>query len=240
MSSKFTRFFFNGFTLKVFIAVWILSVIWISLTTFLLPDVYSSTAYVRLQTGGTDPSWIELKDQSKVVVSPAVLNLVIKQLNLNEKWGREYFQGELLKTSETFQIISNRLAVTSIKNSPVLEIKSFSPHPDEAALIANAVADAFQVYSEENQTKTQADKSGAGQPAIISVQIDGQAEPPLRPFKPNRPVCIIIGMFCAVLYGAMGVVLAVGGRWLIGKIFAGKPNYLKDRQPPSPSVKQLY
>lgn len=205
-----------------------------------LPDAYTSTASVKLQVSGADPGWIMLQDETKAVLSPEVLSIAIKQLNLNERWGRKYFQGETLKTSEVLQILTGRIKISPVQNSSLITIQSYSDNPDESALVANAVADAFQVFTEENQTHAQAGKLDTMQPSAISVQIIEQAQPPLRPFKPNRPICIIVGIFLAVIYAAIATVLAVGARLFVRKLFAGKTGNSNNLNSPSPTVKQIY
>src|SRR5205814_4097793 len=86
----------------VILAVFLLVVITATLVTFILPESYSSTARIkierdapdiegfagRLGMGGYDPYFIQT--EFEVIQSEVVLGKVIKDLNLNEEWGKKF------------------------------------------------------------------------------------------------------------------------------------------------------
>src|SRR5262249_2184829 len=64
--------------------------------------------------------------------------------NLNEVWGKKYADGSKLKTTESLAILKARLDLRPVRNTSVIEIRAYSEDRDEAARIANAVAEAYR------------------------------------------------------------------------------------------------
>src|SRR5205814_2102180 len=92
----------------VILAVFLLVVITATLVTFILPESFSSTARIKIERdapditglatgmgmGGYDPYFIQT--EFEVIQSEVVLGKVIKNLDLNNEWGKKY--GGNLKT----------------------------------------------------------------------------------------------------------------------------------------------
>jgi polysaccharide biosynthesis transport protein len=74
------------------------------------------------------------------------LGKVIENLNLNEVWGKKYNGGVALKTPETMVLLRNRMSLIPIRNTKLIGITVYSEDRNDAARIANAVADAYRAY----------------------------------------------------------------------------------------------
>jgi len=149
--------FFQVFCL-MFLLVLLVSIV----LTFIIPEVYASTVRIRVekdqpdvQTTTGSPSTTEYYDpyfiqtEMEIMQSQLVLGKVVTQLDLNEKWGKKYFDGETLKTAETIEILKGRLQVIPVRNTKIIAISSFSDDGKEAAAVANAMAKAYGDYRSE-------------------------------------------------------------------------------------------
>ena len=149
----------------VILAVFLLVVITATLVTFILPESYASTARIKIERDvsdisglaerpmglGYDPYFIQT--EFEVIKSERVLGKVIELLDLNNFWGKKFQGGDKLKTSETMLILKGKMQLSPIRNTSLLEIKVFSEDKDEAAKIANAIADVYRDYRHEQRTK---------------------------------------------------------------------------------------
>jgi capsular polysaccharide biosynthesis protein len=145
--------FFTMFAL-VFMLVFFLSVV----ITYILPEAYASTARVKVesdapvleeQSPAYDPNFIQTT--LEIIQSELVLKRVIDVLDLNTKWGKKYSSGGTLKTAESLQILKQRLQLTPIRNTKLIAITAYSDDKNEAAKIANAVAEAYRDYRFESR-----------------------------------------------------------------------------------------
>ena len=91
---------------------------------------------------GFDPYWVQ--SQFEKIQSKAVLEKAAEKLNLNEAWAGKLGSGEKLKTEDTIKRLKKMLDVSQSRNTSLIEIKARSDDPEEAARIANAVAEAYQ------------------------------------------------------------------------------------------------
>ncbi len=80
-----------------------------------------------------------------------VLSNVIAALNLNKTWGDKYFNGETLKTTETMEILKQRMQLEPVKNTKLISITVYSDDKNEAAQLANAIAEAYRTYRFETR-----------------------------------------------------------------------------------------
>jgi len=149
----------------VILAVFLLVVITATLVTFILPESYASTATIKIErdisdiTGMTDrpigmsydPYFIQT--EFEVIQSETILDPVIKTLDLNKAWGKKYGSGDPLKTSETMLILKGRMNLRPVRNTSLIEIKVFSEDRDEAAKIANTIAQEYRDHRQEQRTK---------------------------------------------------------------------------------------
>ena len=228
------------FALKIFIGVWILWELFVTISAFTLPKSYLGKSDVKAIVSGADADWELMQSEAQTILSPKILNQVIGLLNLNEKWERRYFNGEKLNPSETLQILVSRIKVTPAKNSPVISILSYSDNPKEAADVANALAEAYRLSHVEDQTTTQKNPSGKSVSPIVSIELINKAQPNHRPCKPNIPMCIGVGAVVSAIYGAIAVPLAIGVRMLLKKLPAPKVTVSNDDDSPMPPIVSKY
>ena len=138
--------------------VWLMVLITATLVTFILPESYCSIARIRIERDdsdivglaehklvtGYDPYYIQTKFE--VIQSELALGKVIDDLDLNKEWGKKYANGERLKTSETLGLLKGRIDLRPVRNTSLIEIRVYSERPEEAARIANTVAEAYRDY----------------------------------------------------------------------------------------------
>ena len=93
------------------------------------------------QVLGYDPYFVQTEFET--IQSEAVLGKVIKDLNLNEAWGKKQ-GGGTLTTTETMALLKQKLDLQPVKNTSLINVGVKSDQPEEAAKIANAVAEAYK------------------------------------------------------------------------------------------------
>jgi polysaccharide biosynthesis transport protein len=141
----------------VILAVFLLVAITVTLVTFVLPPKYASTVKISIDkdatdvsgigeiraVGGYDPYWMQTeyeKIQSKTVLYP-----VLTELSLAKKWGEKFKEGEL-PLNYAYLHLKRNLTVNQSRNTSLIEITAESDDYDEAALIANKVAEAYKNF----------------------------------------------------------------------------------------------
>ena len=154
----------------IILAVFFLVVITATLVTFILPESFSSTARIRVERDtadipglGNDRQYLPMsydpyfiQTEFEVIQSEVVLGKVISDLNLNQEWAAKYGGGERLKTSDTMEILKHNLELRPVRNTSIIEIRVLSEKPDEAAKIANAIAETYHTHrlnQNRDQTK---------------------------------------------------------------------------------------
>ncbi|HEY5345959.1 MAG TPA: GNVR domain-containing protein [Verrucomicrobiae bacterium] len=179
----------------VFVTVFLITMVIATAVTFILPESFASTARIKLDqsltsTNTYDPYFIQT--EFEVIQSQVVLEPTIAKLNLNVEWGKKYFNGETLKTSEALEILKGRLSLAPVRGTKLIAITVYSDDRREAAAVANAVAEAYQDYSAGKNNK---------------VEIIDRAEPGQFPVKPNKPLNIILGAVAGIFLGALAAAI---------------------------------
>jgi capsular exopolysaccharide synthesis family protein len=143
----------------IIITVFLITAIIATAVTLLLPESYASTAQIRIEPdivsdiagvgGGNtytayDPYFIQT--EFEVIQDRVVLGKVIEALNLNVEWGKRYFGGETLKTSESMEFLRRRMSLNPVRNTKLIGITVFSEDKNEAVRLANAIAEAYRDY----------------------------------------------------------------------------------------------
>lgn len=140
----------------VILAVFLLVVITATLVTFVLPKHYLSKASIKVDRPGADIAEFTSRNMSGVydpyfiqtefeaIKSEAVLSNVIARLDLTKRWGVKFNNGERLKTSDTLDLLRARLDLRPVRNTMFIEIGVIMDKPDEAAELANVVAEAYR------------------------------------------------------------------------------------------------
>jgi uncharacterized protein involved in exopolysaccharide biosynthesis len=93
---------------------------------------------------GYDPYFIQTDFEA--IQSEIVLSNVISTLNLSEKWGEKYNARKPFKIDETIRFLKQRMNINLARNTKLIEISFRSEDPDDAARIANAIANAYRDY----------------------------------------------------------------------------------------------
>jgi len=139
----------------VILLVFLLVVLTTLAVTYWLPKTYASMARIKVEKDVPEISGIEAKQnyspydpywlqtEFEVIQSSSVLNDVIKKLDLNQKWARYSSTGRL-QTDETFLILKGQMSVRQTRNTSLIEIWVYSEDKDEAALLANTIADVYR------------------------------------------------------------------------------------------------
>jgi uncharacterized protein involved in exopolysaccharide biosynthesis len=236
----------------LFVGVFLLVVITATLVTFTLPESFASISRIMLRlnssnaagptapqdaSGTFDPRFI--RNQCAVIQSEGILGKVISDLDLNKEWGKRYAGGERLKTSETLALLRARMDWRLLPKTSVIEIRSYSEKPDEAAKVANALAEAYRDHINSPESAVSV-SSGArvkmlAMPATtpepvppdsatsrssgLRVEILDRAVPGLVPVRPNKPLNISLGVLIGLLLGF----LAGAGAWWVGLQAGQKP-----------------
>src|ERR1035441_4914972 len=96
-----------------------------------------------------DPYFIQT--EFELLQSEVILGRVIDELDLNSEWGKKYANGDRLKTSEAIGLLKGRIELRPVRNTSLIEIRVFSEKAEEAARIANAIAEAYKAHREEQR-----------------------------------------------------------------------------------------
>ena len=146
----------------VIISVFLLITITATVVTFILPSSYSSTARIEINPdsadigsmpGGSLPSSslmdynaYFIQTEFEIMQSEKVLGRVIESLDLNNKWGEKYNGKVPLKTEDTMQLLKQRMSLSPERNTKLIDITVYSEDKDDAARLANGIAEAYKKY----------------------------------------------------------------------------------------------
>jgi capsular exopolysaccharide synthesis family protein len=144
----------------VIISVFLLIAITATIVTFILPESYSSIARIEINQDsaeiatfggmpassamGYDAYFIQTEFQK--MQSEKVLGRVISMLDLNNKWGVKYAGGVPFKTEDTMQILKSKLNLSPERNTKLIDITVYSEDKNDAADLANGIAEAYRDY----------------------------------------------------------------------------------------------
>ena len=139
----------------VILAVFLLVSLTTTVVTYLLKPGYRSKAIISIEQdlvdvdpkGGSlmlrppvDPFFIQTEFQR--IQSKPVLYRVIDELNLVEQWSRKF--GHPVSKESTYNTLKAAVRVDQIHNTSLIEIQGYSDDKDEAASLANKVADIYK------------------------------------------------------------------------------------------------
>jgi len=140
----------------VILAVFLLVTITTTIVTFIQPRTYASTVRMKIERdapdvellgnrqygGGYDPYWMQTEFET--IQSKSILYQVITNLNLNKKWAEKFGEENDLRTDNTYQFLKRSVDVQQARNTSLIEISAYSDDPQEAAVIANEIADVYK------------------------------------------------------------------------------------------------
>ncbi len=142
--------------------IFLLVVITVGVTTFLMPKEYMSFATIEVEPDMNpvrifhdstaanevnDPKFTQT--QFQIITRKGVLYPVIQRLDLEKRWAR---QGEPLSLEAAYNKLHSMLQLTEVRNTNLIQISIYSTDPREAALLANTVA---QEYMEQRISEAQ-------------------------------------------------------------------------------------
>ena len=195
-----------------FVAVVVLVFGATAFVTFQLPELFASTARIKIDKAEQNQPGTELpknlnstshydpylmQTEFEVAQSESVLGKVVDELNLRTKWGTRYADGSPLTTAKAIELLRRCLNLRPIRNTSLIEICVYDEDRNEAARIANAIVSAYRT-TDDNRIK-----HGS---TAASITIVDKAVPSTRPARPNKPLNLAIGAV-----GGMLIALIVGG-----------------------------
>jgi len=193
--------------IKTFLTVHLLIFAIATAVTLIMEESYVSAARVVLSR--TLPKAVEtspdrdrfydpylLQTEIELIQSETVLGKVINDLDLGKTWTDLYSRGAPLKHHEVVALLKRRLDVRPVSRANLLEIRVFDQLPDEAAAIANRIAEDYQAFEHQSSAL-------AGAPTAINVQIVDTARPGQAPVRPNKPANFALGSLAGLLLGAL-------------------------------------
>ena len=205
---------------KLGLIVFALVVSLATVVTLLLPKSYAATARIKLdrvaQPGQVKPANENSYDPylmqtaMEIMMSEAVLNPVVTQFDLNRAWGKTYAGGQTLKTTDTINILQQRLSASTIPRTSIVALTCYSDSATESTALANAVAKSYQAYANQrlNDYQTNPVPGNVAVPSdLFRVEILDNATIPNSPAKPNRGLNIVIGTFLGILLGTFTFLL---------------------------------
>src|SRR3984885_5561041 len=150
----------------IIITVFLITAIIATAVTFILPTAYSSTSQIKISPDNTadvrgmdpmttatpayDPYF--LQTELEILQEGTVLGKVVDALNLNVSWGKK-FGVDTLKTSETVEFLKRQMYLSPVRNTTLVDITVYSADKNEAAALANAIAQAYSDYRQERHRK---------------------------------------------------------------------------------------
>lgn len=151
----------------VILAVFLLVVLTTTVVTFFIKPTYASTVRIAIEkdtsdiapligfrpTAQYDPYWIQTqfeKIQSRSVLHPVIVD---PDLNLKKLWAERY-KSPSLTTNEIYQVLKKSIDVEQGRNTSVIEITVYSELKEEAAKIANKIAQTYKQQRVDNQMES--------------------------------------------------------------------------------------
>jgi capsular exopolysaccharide synthesis family protein len=139
----------------VILAVFLLVVLTTTAVTFVLQESFCSTVRIAVEKTMTDidplgrtqgpmqfdPYFIQTEFEK--IQSKSILYPVIEGLGLNKRWATRYNEVSL-SVPETYLLLRKNLDVRQSRNTSLIEIRAFSEDRNEAAEIANKIAEVYR------------------------------------------------------------------------------------------------
>ncbi len=139
---------------EIVLAVAILVVITGTVYTLMLPNIFAASSQILVSEGAPeiDPFSSQqsyystynpyfLRTQFEILQSKPILKEVINRLNLQKAWGKE---GEKLSVGVSLKILKNSISVFQQRDTSLTYISVKRDNPDEAAKIANELAEVYR------------------------------------------------------------------------------------------------
>jgi len=170
-------------------------------------NVYKSVAVVEAGSvpgAGYDDHFIP--EQFALIQSDTILTNVIAKLKLNESWGEKYNRGRRLSDAQAEKRLKRELDLDFVNNTRFLKIGVYDRDPNEAAVLANAVAETYSEYRTKDLRRlAAADPHPRYSLESIATVVMDRAEAGLKPVKPNPRLAGVM-MFLGMLLAMAGIV----------------------------------
>jgi polysaccharide biosynthesis transport protein len=150
----------------VILAVFLLVALTTTVVTYLLPPTFSSKVVISIEP---DISDVDVKGNNMVVKPMAdpfflqtefqriqsrpVLTNVVEELSLREQWGRKYKQPAPLTAEKAYELLRASVDVRQQHNTTLVEVHAYSDNREEAAALANKVAEVYTKVRANARTK---------------------------------------------------------------------------------------
>lgn len=170
-------------------------------TNKVVPKVYTSQTSILLVPPGSAPSprlaYTEpepFQPEFEFVQSPVVLTQVIADLDLKKKWSQQVFHTSSdISDDKALRYLQNHLKIDFQSQTAILTIAMVSTDPQEAADIANAIADRYRTHRGAQSLYLQQvafeKKTGANAAAFLKLTSDaiGKIHEDLEKTDPHDP-----------------------------------------------------
>ena len=145
----------------IIILVFLLVSVTATFVTFILTKYYSSRARIEVHVDTTDIASMTQQSMSlvddpyfiqtefEVIRSQTILDRVVNKLKLNELWTERFQRPYQLKTPETRDMLKGMIDLSAERNTSLIDITVYDTDANEAALLANTVAEVYQDYRQE-------------------------------------------------------------------------------------------
>ena len=149
----------------VILAVFLLVALTTTVVTYFLPPTYSSKVTMSIEPDmpdvdaqgrfvfrpTADPFFIQTEFQR--IQSKPVLTNVVEELQLRTEWQKKYKLPTPLDPDRAYGLLKGMIRVNQQQHSSLVEIHAFSDNKDEAAVLANKVADVYAKVRVEARAK---------------------------------------------------------------------------------------
>lgn len=178
--------------------------------TSALPKIFSGTAHVQIifpdsiqEKSGVTVLKSLTETQTKIIDSVPIIDRLIQNLNLQERWGRQLNDNEQALTIDIARSILRRsVKVASVPESfGLISITVYQQDPNMVATIANELA---HIYQEAVDGTEQ-------QGGVYQVRIIGLAEKPSHPSYPKVILNMFVSLIVAGLLFLIGIIILIKG-----------------------------
>jgi polysaccharide biosynthesis transport protein len=141
----------------VILAVFLLVVLTTTAVTFVLKETYMSTVRISVDKDTSDiPGFFGLPQQNSFdlyfiqtefekIQSQMILDEVINDLKLHEAWAKRFNMDSALTIPQARSILKRQIDVRQSRNTSLIEIRVYSEDREEAAKIANRIAEVYRL-----------------------------------------------------------------------------------------------
>lgn len=197
---------------EIILAVILLVVLTGMAYTLTLPKIYMANARISVREDALDVEVFErqfvpgynpffLKTQYEIIQSRPILYAVIQNLDLQNKWAEKYgAEGGALRREDAYVFLARSVKVSQYRDTSLIDIQVYREDPDEAARIANEIANVYReqrlsikhrevkraVDALENELQKQQDRVDTAEAALEKVRKEGGVTHLQRGFRADK------------------------------------------------------